>query len=114
METLGLAALFALCGDGKGVIESLVALPVHSLQLNSDADLLKCFLNDEQRDSRLNFDFSRRFHRKCSISNKEMKEIDTECVGGIEISPLHVKIYLTLIFQITLNPICYSRDERGS
>lgn len=58
METLGLAALFARCGDGNGVIESLVALPVHSLQLNSDADLLKCFRSDEQRDSKFNLDFS--------------------------------------------------------
>lgn len=57
--TLGLAALFARCGDGNGVvIVSLAVLPVHSLQLNSDADLLKCFLNDEQRDSRLSFAFS--------------------------------------------------------
>lgn len=58
VETLGLAALFARCGDGNGVMESLVALPVHSLQLNSDADLLKCFRSDEHRDSKLNFDFS--------------------------------------------------------
>lgn len=56
--TLGLAALLARCGDGNGVIESLVALPVHSLQLSSDADLLKCFRNDEQRDSKFNFAFS--------------------------------------------------------
>lgn len=57
--TLGLAALFALCGDGNGVvIVSLAVLPVHSLQLSSDADLLKCFLSDEQRDSRLSFAFS--------------------------------------------------------
>lgn len=53
-----MAALFARCGDGNGVIESLVALPVHSLQLNSDADLLKCFRSDEQRDSKFNLDFS--------------------------------------------------------
>lgn len=58
VETLGFAALFARCGDGKGVIESLVALPVHSLQLSSDADLLRCFRNDEHRDSKLNFPFS--------------------------------------------------------
>ena len=58
METLGLAALFARWGDGKGVIESLVALPVHSLQLNSDADLLKCLRNDEHRDSKFNLPFS--------------------------------------------------------
>lgn len=63
VETLGLAALFALCGDGNGVIESLVALPVHSLQLNSLADLLKCFRNDEQRDSKFNFDFSERIKK---------------------------------------------------
>lgn len=58
VETLGFAALLARCGDGKGVIESLVALPVHSLQLSSDADLLRCFRNDEHRDSKLNFPFS--------------------------------------------------------
>jgi hypothetical protein len=64
--TLGLAALFARCGDGNGVvILSLFALPpVHSLQLNSEADLLKCFLNDEQRDSKLNFAFSVESQRK--------------------------------------------------
>lgn len=59
-ETLGLAALFVRCGDGNGVIESLVILPVHSLQLNSDADLLKCLRNDEHRPSRFNFDFSKK------------------------------------------------------
>lgn len=54
MLTLGFAALLARWGDGKGVvIVSLVILPVHSLQLNSDADLLKCFRSEEQRDSRL-------------------------------------------------------------
>lgn len=58
VETLGFAALFARCGDGNGVIESLVALPVHSLQLNSEADLLRCLRSDEQRDSRFNFPFS--------------------------------------------------------
>lgn len=58
VETLGFAALFARCGDGKGVIESLVTLPVHSLQLSSDADLLRCFRSDEHRDSKLNFPFS--------------------------------------------------------
>jgi hypothetical protein len=58
VETEGLAALFARWGEGKGVIESLVALPVHSLQLSSDADLLKCFRSDEQRDSKFSFDFS--------------------------------------------------------
>lgn len=58
MDTDGLAALFARCGEGNGVMESLVALPVHSLQLNSDADLLKCLRSDEQRDSKFNFDFS--------------------------------------------------------
>lgn len=58
VETLGLAALLARCGEGNGVIESLVALPVHSLQLNSDADLLKCLRKDEQRDSKFNLDFS--------------------------------------------------------
>lgn len=56
--TLGFAALFARCGDGKGVIESLVTLPVHSLQLSSEADLLRCFRSDEHRDSKLNFPFS--------------------------------------------------------
>jgi hypothetical protein len=56
---LGFAALFALCGEENGVTPvSLVTLPVHSLQLNSDADLLKCFLKDEHRDSKFNFDFS--------------------------------------------------------
>jgi hypothetical protein len=53
--TLGFAALLARCGDGKGVTVSLVMLPVHSLQLSSDADLLKCLRSDEQRDSRLIF-----------------------------------------------------------
>lgn len=61
-EVLGLAALFVRCGDGNGVIESLVKLPVHSLQLNSDADLLKCLRNDEHRDSRFNLDFSEKKH----------------------------------------------------
>lgn len=54
--TLGLAALLARCGDGKGVVMvSLVMLPVHSLQLSSDADLLRCLRSDEQRDSKLIF-----------------------------------------------------------
>lgn len=56
--TFGFAALFALFGDGNGVIDSLVVLVVHSLQLNSDADLLRCFRNDEQRDSKFNLAFS--------------------------------------------------------
>lgn len=53
--TLGFAALLARCGDENGVIVSLVMLPVHSLQLNSDADLLRCFRSEEQRDSKLIF-----------------------------------------------------------
>jgi len=68
--TLGLAALFARCGDGNGVIVSLVTLPVHSLQLNSEADLLKCFRSDEQRDSKFNFDFS----DKDSIDDKSNQQ----------------------------------------
>lgn len=46
---------------------SLLTLPVHSLQDSSEADLLRCFRSDEQRDSKLNFDFSnkrKRFDRK--------------------------------------------------
>lgn len=76
VETLGLAALFARCGDGKGVIVSLVALPVHSLQLSSDADLLKCLRSDEQRDSKLNFDFSEKVQNE--EYEKIMKLINTE------------------------------------
>lgn len=53
--TFGFAALLARWGDGKGVTVSLVILPVHSLQLNSDADLLRCLRSEEQRDSRLIF-----------------------------------------------------------
>lgn len=72
--TLELAALFALFGDGKGVMESLVALVVHSLQLSSDADLLRCFRSDEQRDSRFNLDFSSYMRVK-----REEKKVKSLC-----------------------------------
>jgi hypothetical protein len=39
-------------------------LPVHSLQLSSDADLLKCLRSDEQRDSKLIFARSVNYHKK--------------------------------------------------
>lgn len=80
VETLGLAALLARCdcdGDGNGVIAlSLVVEPVHSLQLNSDADLLKCFRSDEQRDSKLNFAFSTHIHK----ANERAKKILLICL----------------------------------
>jgi hypothetical protein len=46
---------------------SLVVLPVHSLQLNSDADLLRCFRSEEQRDSKLNFPFSVTIKKSASL-----------------------------------------------
>jgi hypothetical protein len=66
--TLGLAALFARCGDGNGVMAvSLVVLPVHSLQLNSDADLLRCFRSEEHLDSKLSFPFSVRIEKNTPL-----------------------------------------------
>lgn len=88
VETLGFAALFALCGDGKGVIESLVALPVHSLQLNSDADLLKCFRKDEQRDSKLNFDFSKPFKK----TKKNLESLNTKIVSDWDFIDMDYKL----------------------
>lgn len=65
VETLGLAALFALCEELKDIVSSPTLAPVHSLQLNSEADLLRCLRSDEHLDSRVSLDFSKNRRGKC-------------------------------------------------
>lgn len=92
VETLGLAALFALCDELKDIVSSPTLAPVHSLQLSSDADLLRCFRSDEHLDSRVSLDFS----KNRNLQEKEFKYlmeasclIKTFCVFELALQDVH-------------------------